>query len=115
MQPEKQTNSSFITDIKQRIRTAQYAAMKAVNIESIQLNWDIGRMIVEKQEQFGWGKSIVEQLSKDLQEEFPGQSGWSARNLWLMKQFYEKYRHNEILQPLVAEIGWTHNILIRTY
>ncbi len=112
MQPEKQTYNSFIIDIKQRIRTAQYAAMKAVNTEAIQLNWDIGRMIVEKQEQFGWGKSIVEQLSKDLQEEFPGQSGWSERNLWLMKQFYENYRHNEILQPLVAEIGWTHNVLI---
>lgn len=112
MQPEMQTYSSFITDIKQRIRTAQYAAMKAVNTEAIQLNWDIGRMIVEKQEQFGWGKSIVEQLSKDLQEEFPGQSGWSERNLWRMRQFYETYRKNEFLPPLVAEIGWTHNCII---
>lgn len=112
MQPEKQIYSSFITDIKQRIRTAQYAAMKAVNVEVIQLNWDIGSMIVEKQEQFGWGKSIVEQLSKDLQEEFPGQSGWSERNLWRMRQFYEAYRKNEFLPPLVAEIGWTHNCII---
>ncbi len=69
-------------------------------------------MIVEKQEQLGWGKSVVEQLSKDLQEEFPGQNGWSTRNLWLMKQFYLTYRQSEILQPLVAEIGWTHNVLI---
>lgn len=112
MQPEKQTYSAFITDIKQRIRTAQYAAMKAVNTEAIQLNWDIGRMIVEKQERFGWGKSIVEQLSKDLQEEFPGQSGWSERNLWRMRRFYETYRKNEFLPPMVAEIGWTHNCII---
>jgi predicted nuclease of restriction endonuclease-like (RecB) superfamily len=106
------TYRTFLTDIKQRIRDAQYDALKAVNKEQIQLNWDLGKMIVEKQEQLGWGKSVVEQLSKDLQEEFPGQSGWSARNLWLMKQFYETYQHNEFLQPMVAEIGWTHNTLI---
>jgi predicted nuclease of restriction endonuclease-like (RecB) superfamily len=81
MELENQSYNGFITDIKQRIRTAQYAAMKAVNKEQIQLNWDIGRMIVEKQEQHGWGKSIVEQVAKDLQEEFPGQSGFSKANL----------------------------------
>jgi len=112
MNLEPTTYSQFLGDIKNRIRSAQYAALKAVNKEQIQLNWDIGKSIVEKQELLGWGKSVVEQLSKDLQAEFPGQSGWSARNLWLMKQFYEVYRENTILQPLVAEIGWTHNILI---
>lgn len=108
----KNTYNDFVSDIKQRIRSAQYEAMKAVNKQAIQLNWDIGKMIVEKQEQLGWGKSVVEQLSKDLQREFPDQRGWSSRNLWLMKQFYEIYRNNEILQPMVAEIGWTHNVLI---
>lgn len=112
MQPEKITYKDFVINIKQRIRSAQYDAMRAVNKQAIQLNWDIGKMIVEKQDEFGWGKSIVEDLAKDLQAEFPGQQGWSARNLWLMKQFYETYRENEILQPMVAEIGWTHNVLI---
>lgn len=112
MQPEKQTYNLFITDIKQRIRDAQYAAMKAVNKQAIQLNWDIGRMIAEKQEQLGWGKSIVEQLSKDLQEEFPGQRGWSKGNLWRMRNFYLAYRENEKLAPLAREIGWTHNYII---
>lgn len=106
------TYRTFLTDIKQRIRDAQYDALKAVNKEQIQLNWDLGKMIVEKQEQLGWGKSVVEQLSKDLQEEFPGQSGWSARNLWRMRQFYFEYRQNEFLPPMVAEIGWTHNNII---
>ncbi len=69
-------------------------------------------MIVEKQEQLGWGKSVVEQLSKDLQEEFPGQIGWSSRNLWRMRQFYYEYRQNAFLPPMVAEIGWTHNYII---
>jgi predicted nuclease of restriction endonuclease-like (RecB) superfamily len=109
---QQPTYKTFLADIKQRIHDAQYAAMKAVNTEAIQLNWDIGRMIVEKQEQFGWGKSIVEQVSKDLQEEFPGQSGWSIQNLWYMRQFYLEYRDKPNLQPLVGEIGWTHNVLI---
>jgi len=112
MKPENKTYTTFLSDIKQRIRDAQYAALKAVNHERIALYWDIGKQIVEKQEQLGWGRSVVEQLSKDLQAEFPGQSGWSERNLWLMKQFYETYCSNEFLQPLVAEISWTHNTLI---
>ncbi|MBN2890277.1 MAG: DUF1016 family protein [Bacteroidales bacterium] len=112
MNLDKNIYKNFVSDIKQRIRSAQYEAMKAVNKQAIQLNWDIGKMIVEKQEQLGWGKSVVEQLSKDLQREFPDQRGWSARNLWRMKQFYESYYNSEILPPLVAEIGWTHNCII---
>jgi len=104
--------NQFLGDIKNRIRSAQYAALKTVNKEQIQLNWDLGKMIVEKQEQLGWGKSVVEQLSKDLQAEFPGQSGWSKGNLWRMRSFYLIYRGNEILAPMAREIGWTHNYII---
>ncbi len=114
MKPQKQAYTTFISNIKERIRSAQYEALKKVNKERVRLYWDIGKMIVEKQEQLGWGKSVVEQISKDLQNEFPGQNGWSSRNLWLMKQFYETYRNNEILQPLVAEISWSHNVQIMT-
>lgn len=103
---------NFITNLKTRIRSAQYAAMKMVNKEYIQLCWDIGKAIVEKQKELSWGKSVVEQVAKDLQMEFLGQSGFSARNLWLMKQFYELYSASEILQPLVAEIGWSHHVQI---
>ncbi|OYT15956.1 MAG: hypothetical protein B7C24_10200 [Bacteroidetes bacterium 4572_77] len=99
----------FLADIKQRIKDAQYSAMKAVNKEQIQLYWNIGKSIVEKQNELGWGKSVVEKVSEDLQNEFVGQAGWSTRNLWLMKQFYENYYKNEIMQPLVAEIAWTDN------
>jgi predicted nuclease of restriction endonuclease-like (RecB) superfamily len=102
----------FITDLKSRIRTAQYAAMKAVNKELLTLYWYIGQQIVEKQKALGWGKSVVEQLAKDIQSEFVGISGFSSRNLWLMKQFYEIYSQNAILQPLVAEIGWSHHLQI---
>jgi predicted nuclease of restriction endonuclease-like (RecB) superfamily len=109
MQP---TYADFLTTIKTRIQQAQYDALKVVNQQLIGLYWDMGRMIVEKQETEGWGKSVVEQLSKDLQAEFPGISGFSARNIWNMRLFYLTYRDNSILQPLVAEIAWSHNVLI---
>ena len=112
MELQKQEYSNFLINVKQRIKDAQYKALQAVNKEQIQLNWDLGQMIVEKQEQYGWGKSIVEQLSKDLQKEYPGQSGFSTRNLWRMRQLYMTYCSNEILTRFVSELGWSHNIVI---
>ncbi|MFZ3170218.1 MAG: PDDEXK nuclease domain-containing protein [Candidatus Methanoperedens sp.] len=102
----------LLNDIKQRVRSAQYEALKAVNKELISLYWDIGRIIVERQKEESWGKSVVEQLAKDLQVEFPGISGFSSQNLWRMKQFYQAYALNTKLSPMVREIGWTHNIII---
>ena len=102
----------ILNDIKRRIRSAQYEALKAVNKELISLYWDIGRMIIERQKGESWGKSIVEQLARDLRAEFPGISGFSAQNLWRMKQFYQSYALNTKLSPMVREIGWTHNIVI---
>lgn len=102
----------LLTDIKQRIRTAQYEALRAVNKELIALYWDIGKSIVEKQKKTGWGKSVVEKLARDLQAEFPGINGFSATNLWYMAQFYTEYHGDEILQPLVGEISWAKHIVI---
>lgn len=82
--------SEFFKEIKQRIRSAQYEALKTVNKELIQLYWDIGKKIVDSQEKHGWGKSIVESLAKDLQVEFPGIAGYSSDNLWRMRKFYLK-------------------------
>ena len=101
--------SRFLLDIKVRIKEAQYAALKSVNKELIQLYWDIGKKIVEKQE---WGRSIVENLAKDLQKEFPGMKGFSVQNLWYMRQFYLNYNDNAKLQPLVGEISWAKNLVI---
>ncbi|MGI8503365.1 MAG: PDDEXK nuclease domain-containing protein [Hassallia sp.] len=102
----------LLMEIKQRIRSAQYEALKAVNREMINLYWDIGQIIVTQQQGASWGKSIVEQLAKDLQADFPGISGFSAANLWRMRLFYESYVNNEKLAPMVREIGWTHNLVI---
>ena len=102
----------LLSEIKERIRCAQYQALKAVNKELIGLYWDIGRMIAERQEKSGWGRSVVENLSSDLRQEFPGVAGFSVQNLWYMRQFYLEYNGHEKLQPLVGEIGWAHNLLI---
>ncbi|MBI3033216.1 DUF1016 domain-containing protein [Candidatus Woesearchaeota archaeon] len=101
--------SVFIAEIKERIRSAQYDALKSVNKELIGLYWDIGKKIVRKQE---WGKAIVENVAKDLQAEYPGIKGFSSPNLWRMRTFYLSYRDNEKLAPLVREISWTKNIII---
>ncbi len=103
---------ALLQEIKQRVYKAQYEALKAVNKELIVLYWDIGSLIVKKQAEHGWGKSIVESIARDLQLEFPGMQGFSPSNLWRMRLFYECYRDKEKLAPLVREIGWSHNIVI---
>ncbi|MGL5078959.1 MAG: DUF1016 N-terminal domain-containing protein, partial [Waterburya sp.] len=102
----------LLGEIKQRIRSAQYEALKVVNQKLIALYWDIGKSIVTRQQGETWGKSVVKNLSQDLQTEFPGIAGFSSANLWRMKSFYEAYVGNEKLAPLVREIGWTHNLAI---
>lgn len=104
--------NDFLADIKNRIREAQYSALKAVNKGLINLYWDIGKSIVEEQKKFNWGKSVVETLAKDLQKEYPGIKGFSAQNLWYMRQFYIQYENNQQLQPLVGEISWVKNVII---
>lgn len=118
MEPEyliTNNNGEYLTfrdDIMQRIRNAQYDAMRAVNKEMISLYWDIGRQITERQKELGWGKSVVENLSKDIQKEFPGIQGFGVRNIWNMARFYTEYQSNPILHPLVAEISWSKHICI---
>ena len=104
--------SGLLAEIKERIRSAQYSALKTVNKELVGLYWDIGRMIVDRQNAEGWGKAVVKSLSIDLRREFPGVGGFSVQNLWYMRQFYREYHGSIKLQPLVGEIGWTHNLVI---
>ena len=104
--------SQFLVEIKQRIHQSRYEAAKSVNHEIIRLYWDIGRSITEKQQTLGWGKSVVETLSEDLQKEIPDMSGFGKSNLWSMAQFYSEYHGNEFLQPLVGEISWSKHLVI---
>lgn len=102
----------LLADIKQRIRSAQYDALKAVNKELISLYWDIGKIIIERLKGKSWGKSVVEELASDLQQEFPAVGGFSSSNLWRMKGFFETYADSTKLAPLVREISWSHNLVI---
>ncbi|MEA3464574.1 MAG: PDDEXK nuclease domain-containing protein [Thermodesulfobacteriota bacterium] len=101
----------FLHEIKDRIRNHQLLAMRAVNRELVTLYWEIGKSIQQKQTDQGWGKAVVETLAKDLQNEFPGRNGFSAQNLWLMRQLFVECSSNEKLQPLVREVSWSKNLL----
>ena len=102
----------FLNEIKSRIVTARIQAIRSVNKELIKLYWDIGRTIVERQEKYKWGYAVVEVLARDLKESFPESHGFSERNVWNMRRFYEVYKNKPFLQQLVAEIPWGHNLLI---
>jgi predicted nuclease of restriction endonuclease-like (RecB) superfamily len=97
----------FVTELKQRIASARLHAARAVSRDLILLYWDIGRGIVERQEKLGWGESVVDELSADLQESFPSVSGFSARNLRSMKQFYRAYSDPAIWLQVVAKLPKT--------
>ncbi|MEO0395988.1 MAG: PDDEXK nuclease domain-containing protein [Cyanobacteria bacterium P01_A01_bin.137] len=103
---------SFLHEVKQRIRERQLQALRSVNRRLVGLYWEIGELIHKKQQALGWGKSVVETLAQDLQAEFPGRNGFSARNLWNMREFYNSYAEWPNLQLLVAEISWTKNLVI---
>jgi predicted nuclease of restriction endonuclease-like (RecB) superfamily len=108
----KQGYPEFLAQLKTSIRQRQYQALRAVNNELLALYWEIGEAIHRKQDEQGWGKSVVETLARDLQAEFPGRNGFSAQNLWLMRQFYREYSESPKLQPLVREISWAKNLVI---
>ena len=100
--------------IAQLIAAARSKAFYDVNRTLIQLYWEIGRHIFRKVEQEVWGKNVVAELAKFLASTLSEANGFSARNLWRMKQFYEAYHSNEKLSPLVTELSWTNNLLILT-
>jgi predicted nuclease of restriction endonuclease-like (RecB) superfamily len=104
--------ASLLAEVKERVRAAQYDALKAVNKELVALYWDIGRMVTERQAAGAHGTAVVKRLSVDLQAEFPGIVGFSWRNLFYMSEFFTAYRDRSKLQPLVAIIGWTQNLVI---
>lgn len=102
----------FLEKAKHQIHGTRVRATSAVNRELITLYWWLGEHIVKSQEKHGWGKSVVERLSKDLKNEFSNKSGFSPQNLWYMRQFYLAYRDKPNLQQIVGEIPWGQNLLI---
>jgi len=94
------------------IERSRDRAFRAVNRELISLYWDIGAYISDKVRREGWGKSVVADFAAFIQQERPEIRGFSAQNIWRMKQFYETYEGNEKLSAVLREISWTNNLII---
>ncbi|MCM0588728.1 MAG: PDDEXK nuclease domain-containing protein [Gloeotrichia echinulata CP02] len=102
----------FLRELKERIRSAQVKAALSVNRELVLLYWQIGREIITRQQQQGWGAKVIERLARDLKAAFPDMKGFSRTNLLYMRAFAEAYPDEQIVQQLVGQIPWGHNIRI---
>lgn len=105
--------AQLLAALKTRIHTARTRAALSANQELIALYWDIGKMIVERQQKHGWGDAVIDRISQDLRREFPENKGFSRRNLYRMRIFYLAYRESgEFVPQVVAQIPWGQNIVI---
>jgi len=95
---------SVLNEIKNEILSSRINTARKVNRDLIKLYWKIGELLYNKVLDLGWGKSIVQNLSIDLQKEYPQTTGYSPDNLWRMKQFYSEYSNNEFMEQLVPEM-----------
>ena len=102
----------FLRGLKQRIQQARLHAVLAVNRELVLLYWSIGRKILTRQHRDGWGTKVIERLAKDLYHEFPDVKGFSRTNLLYMRAFAEAWADESIVQQVVGQIPWGHNVRI---
>lgn len=103
---------TWLTDLKGRIHAAQQRAALAVNTELIALYWQIGKEILGRQAEQGWGTRVVERLSHDLREAFPDMRGFSRTNLDYMKAFASAWPLDAISQQAVGRLPWGHNLVL---
>lgn len=100
----------FIEEIKKEIQTQRVAVVLNANTSMILLYWSIGRSILRKQKEEGWGAKVIDRMAKDLKEAFPDMNGFSPRNIKYMRKFAECWTDSEIVQRVVAQIPWRTNI-----
>lgn len=100
----------FIEEIKNEIRRQRVSVVLNANSSMICLYWNIGKAILEKQENEGWGAKIIDRMAKDLKDAFPDMSGFSPRNIKYMRKFAECWPDFEIVQRVVAQLPWRTNI-----
>jgi hypothetical protein len=103
-------NKNDFNEILAIIQQAKERAFRAVNHGLIPMYWEVGKYVSEKVKSNAWGKSIVNEFSNFVQRKHLGIKGFSPQNIWRMKQFYETYKDNEKLSPLVREISWSNNL-----
>jgi len=99
-------------EIAELIQDARNKALTVINRGLIDLYWKIGEYISRKIQDDSWGKSIVQSLSDFLRDFYPDLKGFSAQNMWRMKQFYECYKDQSKLSTLLREISWSNNLHI---
>src|SRR5207245_2043754 len=87
-------------------------ALAAVNVALIDLYWKLGEFISRKLETSAWGEGVVDELARYIAQRHPGLSGFTRANLFRMRQFYDTYRLDEKVAPLVRQLPWSHNLLI---
>lgn len=102
----------FIEQIKQEVRTQRLKVTISANSTMMCMYWNIGRMVLKKQDEQGWGAKVIDRMSKDLKEEFPDMDGFSPRNIKYMRKFAECWTDYEIVQQVVAQIPWGTNIVL---
>ncbi len=110
--PELTNYDAFLSILKQRIRTAQVRAALAVNQELVLLYWQIGREILQRQQDEGWGTKVIERIAKDLKREFPEIKGFSRTNLLYMRAFASAYPDEQFVQQAAGQIPWFHNCVL---
>jgi len=106
--------ADWLTDLKARIHSAQQRATLAVNRELVLLYWQIGRDILARQAEQGWGAKVIERLAQDLRIAFPDMKGFSRANLMYMRAFAEAWPDAEIVQQAVGQLPWGHNLVLLT-
>jgi predicted nuclease of restriction endonuclease-like (RecB) superfamily len=104
--------SVFFKDLKKRIQQERLKVVLSANSALVMMYWDIGNSILQKQNNEGWGAKVIDRLSHDLKEAFPEMSGLSPRNLKYMRKFAESWPEKEIVQEVLAQITWYHNLAL---
>jgi predicted nuclease of restriction endonuclease-like (RecB) superfamily len=107
--------SGEFTEILGIIQAGRSKAFEAVNVALIETYWLIGEQLSRKVTEAGWGKGIVKELADWLSKQAPELKGYSASNLWRMKQFYETYVELTILATLLRELSWSKHLLLLSY
>jgi len=102
----------WLAELKSRIHTAQQRAALAVNRELVLLYWQIGRDILARQRNEGWGAKVIERLAQDLRNAFPEMKGFSPRNLKYMRAFAEAWPEAEFVQAVLAQLPWYHQLAL---
>lgn len=106
------TYLSFIDNIKNEIKKQRLSVVLSANASMICLYWNIGKAILNKQAEEGWGSKVIDRISKDINDAFPDMSGFSPRNIKYMRKFAEVWNDYEIMQRTAAQIPWRSNILL---